>query len=443
MPTQGKIRVFVSSTIRDFGDLRSAIRHWLTELGFEVLLSEYNDFDRTPDAGTFRSCFEAISTCDYFLLLIGDHVGSDFSSGVSVTRKEFQVAKGLAEEGRIIIVPCVRQLVKEAMILDDEAAARLVFHVRDGAVEPSLIHLLTRIREFITEVESTKVDHKLDSDNGRLWFYKFQGMTEIAASLKYTVGAHRNLRRHALLANLRLELEANLATLIENRKTWPRSPQRSARILRARLQLTNDRAFETIRLSREDAGLLLDFQLELGRSANIRDHSIREAIQSGEFLTFDRTAQRFEGSDQLLAMQLLIEEHERLRLFDESLKIPPMSEELGKVLNQYMVKSRAVEALGMLVIGCLAMHGRVENILRLSVALLEWIVGDNESIEMPNLIPTAIDQKTVEDLKAERPPVDLLYRWISNAITRRMITGEGVYSEDDVTNAFAEFGVPE
>ena len=44
-----KPRVFVSSTIYDFKDLRSALKFWLEELGLEVLMSEFNDFFRQPE----------------------------------------------------------------------------------------------------------------------------------------------------------------------------------------------------------------------------------------------------------------------------------------------------------------------------------------------------------------------------------------------------------
>jgi Domain of unknown function (DUF4062) len=41
-----KPTVFISSTIYDFKDLRSAIKYYLEELGFEVFASDYNDFPK-------------------------------------------------------------------------------------------------------------------------------------------------------------------------------------------------------------------------------------------------------------------------------------------------------------------------------------------------------------------------------------------------------------
>ena len=39
-----KPKIFISSTIYDFQDLRSALKYWFKEYGYEARLSEYNDF---------------------------------------------------------------------------------------------------------------------------------------------------------------------------------------------------------------------------------------------------------------------------------------------------------------------------------------------------------------------------------------------------------------
>lgn len=46
--------VFISSTIYDFRDLRSALKFWLEEFGYEVMASEWNDFPQIPRQKLFR-----------------------------------------------------------------------------------------------------------------------------------------------------------------------------------------------------------------------------------------------------------------------------------------------------------------------------------------------------------------------------------------------------
>ena len=68
-------RIFISSTIHDFADLRSAIKFYLEERGCEALLSEFNDFGKPVDTNSYDACIKAIDSADYFVLLIGAHVG--------------------------------------------------------------------------------------------------------------------------------------------------------------------------------------------------------------------------------------------------------------------------------------------------------------------------------------------------------------------------------
>src|SRR5215213_10119258 len=113
--TSSPVTVFVSSTIDDLRDLRSALKVWLEELGLDVRMSEFNDFGREPERGTFESCFDAIDGCDFFVLLLGGRKGAPYPSASSVTREEFRRAVALARQGRIKIVAFVRDEVMTAL----------------------------------------------------------------------------------------------------------------------------------------------------------------------------------------------------------------------------------------------------------------------------------------------------------------------------------------
>ena len=99
--------VFISSTCFDFRDLRSSLKYYLEELGYEVLLSEYNDFKSLNKENSFQSCLDAIKKCDYFVLLIGSRVGGFYNANenISITRKEYQEAYKIFLKGKIRIIP--------------------------------------------------------------------------------------------------------------------------------------------------------------------------------------------------------------------------------------------------------------------------------------------------------------------------------------------------
>jgi len=106
-------RVFVSSTIRDFEDLRSALKYELEGLGYRVLLSELADFEKPIDPNAYDACFEAIRESDVYVLLVGGRRGGwyDKTQGVSITQAEYREAYEEARRGNLTVIPCVRKPV--------------------------------------------------------------------------------------------------------------------------------------------------------------------------------------------------------------------------------------------------------------------------------------------------------------------------------------------
>ena len=110
-----KPRFFLSSTIYDFKDLRSAIKYYLEQQGCLVSASEYPDFKISANKHSYDSCLDNIKSSDYFILLIGTRVGGwyDKDSRISITQKEYQTAYELHRQGSIKILAFVRSEIWE------------------------------------------------------------------------------------------------------------------------------------------------------------------------------------------------------------------------------------------------------------------------------------------------------------------------------------------
>src|SRR5436305_13993140 len=68
-------KIFISSTVRDLRDLRSAIKYWLEQYGFEVLASEWPDFAHPLDREAIAAALAPIELSDYYLLIVVYRVG--------------------------------------------------------------------------------------------------------------------------------------------------------------------------------------------------------------------------------------------------------------------------------------------------------------------------------------------------------------------------------
>lgn len=90
-----KIKAFISSTCFDLSQIRRDLRGYLEHVGFDVFTSESGDFPVDPFKNNVDNCLENISNADLFIILIGCRYGSTDSNGVSITNKEFLLAKSI------------------------------------------------------------------------------------------------------------------------------------------------------------------------------------------------------------------------------------------------------------------------------------------------------------------------------------------------------------
>ncbi len=104
---------FLSSTIYDFRDLRSAIKFSLEARGCRVLASEFNDFGVDLAQHSYEACLANIDQADYFILLIGGRVGGwyDAKARVSITQQEYRTAYERHRQGKLRLVTFVREEV--------------------------------------------------------------------------------------------------------------------------------------------------------------------------------------------------------------------------------------------------------------------------------------------------------------------------------------------
>lgn len=102
--------VFLSSTVFDFADLRSALKDYLETRGCRVLASEFTDFTKPLDKHSYQACLDTIEQSDLFVLFIGRRIGGwyDETNKISITRAEYRHAYRLAEQGRIKLMCFVR-----------------------------------------------------------------------------------------------------------------------------------------------------------------------------------------------------------------------------------------------------------------------------------------------------------------------------------------------
>lgn len=70
-----KLKIFVSSTCYDLSIIRSQLKSFIENMGYEAVLSEYNDIFFDPQDHTHESCVKEVSNADVVILIIGSRFG--------------------------------------------------------------------------------------------------------------------------------------------------------------------------------------------------------------------------------------------------------------------------------------------------------------------------------------------------------------------------------
>jgi hypothetical protein len=218
-----KPTIFLSSTIYDFSDLRSALKYHLEKQGCVVLASEFNDFRKPLDKHSYDACLSAIERADYFILLIGSRVGGWFDPAkrISITQQEYRSAYARHRQGRLNILTFVRREVWQ-MREDRKALEKHLAQMGKEAAERDEILAFPNkfatdaafISDFIYEVgRNHETKAALESGEARPtgnWIHVFDDFSEI-------VGATQPLILSGLPvdeASFRTALEAELIGLL-------------------------------------------------------------------------------------------------------------------------------------------------------------------------------------------------------------------------------------
>lgn len=88
-----KPSVFISSTVKDLRPIRDAAREVVIEMGYEPMMSEYNEVGYMDGGSAVDACYGSVCQCQIMVLIIGKKYGGMSEQvGLSVTEREWETA---------------------------------------------------------------------------------------------------------------------------------------------------------------------------------------------------------------------------------------------------------------------------------------------------------------------------------------------------------------
>lgn len=282
--------VFVSSTVHDLRDMRSAIKYWLEEWGFEVRLNECCDFPDVLHSNSYQACLEAVSNSDYCITLIGNRVGGLYrpDEGISITRQEYRVAyEHFRRTGKPRLLPLVRREVWDAygMCGRTQNEGLPVPWPYSPIIEQedarAIFPFIDEVRRLDEMKEAARSGSERPTAN---WVHVFSGFEDVATVIKTQLRITGPLLRRALIANLIWELEYDLMCLMEKRE-GTLVPICGSIPGPGQLSRTQGTTPHTIVLARDEGERVVELACQCLAPSPVT-FALEEAINSGMFLEY-------------------------------------------------------------------------------------------------------------------------------------------------------------
>lgn len=411
-------RIFVSSTIYDFRDLRSALKYYLEALGFEVLLSEHNDFTKELDLNSFDACLKSIEQVDYYILFVGSRVGGyyDATQKVSITQQEYRTAYSLAKERKVKLLLFVREELWE--IREDRKALQRYLaesyskthEISDGDIKDIANHKSNLVNDaeflfsFIGEVsrrdemaEATESGEKLPPAN---CIHTFNTFRDVVDALRAEFRFGDDLSKVALVENLKHELLVNL--LLMSLKTKDGTVVFEHNFAEPAREFYKGGFDDTSMIpSRCLADMTLFFIFGVGRPTNMGVQFIDYALTTGQFLEYDKESYSYKAGSIHEGLLKLKSNIESLKGCVELFKAEQMA--LIKKYREYPRSEVMVSVVNQELYVPFALFDCLADIKNISIALLKELRGETGCLDRvpPRLISPL--KETAEAIRRENP----------------------------------------
>lgn len=302
---------FLSSTIFDFKDLRSALKFSLEEQGCVVNASEFNDFDKPLDGHSYDACLRTIERSDIFILLIGGRVGGiyDYDHQISITRQEYRHAYQLAKQGKIRIATFVRKDIWDLRANQKDLAKHLKKLDLKQREKDEILSKSSRfstdaeaVINFIDEVGKNSETSLATSGKGDFptanWIHVFDSFRDIYDALRPHISIHLPIAEAAVRETLRYDLLEILASLLvridENDIASPKKTIQD--FFKEHEMKAEIRSEHYTQIGRKRFELLYYFLIELwGKNVDLT--VLNAAMSSPAFLQYDTDKKTFRQGD--------------------------------------------------------------------------------------------------------------------------------------------------
>ncbi len=153
------LKVFVSSTCYDLSMVRSELRSFISNLGHEPVMSEYNDILFDPNTHTHESCISEIPNSDVIILIIGSRFGGK-AVPQAVNSIDFDRLKSSSKSSTILENPDKISITQMEILRAIESNIPIYAFVDSKVMSDHLLYEKNKDKDFIDQITFPSIDKK-------------------------------------------------------------------------------------------------------------------------------------------------------------------------------------------------------------------------------------------------------------------------------------------
>lgn len=251
----------------------------------------------------------------------------------------------------------------------------------------------------------------------------------------YQVRDQMPMRRQAFLANLKWELEENIATLCTKHHGLPLPWHYWLAPTRGAIRLTTAGSGRTVQLSGKQVSQVHMAWFIAPNADNLRVLALQEAVHSGEFLIYRQHTNRLVGDS---LYQMMQETLSAIRSFKgASTTLHERRAEREALYQPARERRNAVISTHDLLFLYL-LHDRAQDILRLSSALLRHSIDPSAELRPPALNAVTPYDDQVAKIEAAQVTHEEVEQWVSDPLLWHWITGESAATTEQLEVAMSQ-----
>ncbi|SOE87728.1 protein of unknown function [Burkholderia sp. YR290] len=391
---QKKPTIFISSTVYDFRDLRSALKFYLEDLGYIVNMSEFTDFERPLNENSYTACLQTVMESDYYILLIGSRAGGPYVQGANatITQQEYRTAYDTAKTGSLRILTFVRSEIwavredrkaLERVLKNDYVAGKAIIEQGDAAQiarhASAIVNDAEQIFSFIKEV--CRIDEMSAAIKGNAplptsnWVHQFETFRDIIDCLRVNLKFDGNIQGKMILENLKSELLGNLALLFSKSSSGEIANKvRFTQPFRQNYSLVFG---SSIRVKcRHVLWMIMGSAQLTSPQKFLSTDALRNCLDHGLFCRIDSLTGKIEETDMHRALR-------ELNLSIQRYLLCAVANEFNVLTDKYLIGAKNKEPDAEMLIACddfaPAAHAAnmLEDVYTLTLAIVRILLGEN------------------------------------------------------------------